>query len=77
MPRICAELADVGVVASRKCISHLLRSMHIQGVSHRRAWCVMTERNKCQPPVLDLVKRVFVAADINELWVTGMTYVPT
>jgi putative transposase len=77
MPRIRAELADTGVVASRKRIAHLMRSMHIQGVSRRRAWCVMTERKERQRPAPDLVKREFVAKDINQLWVADMTYIPT
>lgn len=77
MPRIRAELADAGVVASRKRIASLMRSMQIQGVSRRRAWCVTTERNKRQRPAPDLVKREFVAKDINQLWVADMTYVPT
>ena len=77
MPRIRAALADVGVIASRKGIARLMRAMRIQGVSRRRAWCVTTQRNQRQRPAPDLVKRVFVAQDINELWVADMTYVPT
>ena len=77
MPRIRAELADSGVIASRKRIARLMRAMHIQGVSRRRAWCVTTERNKRQRPAPDLVKREFVAKDLNQLWVADMTYIPT
>ena len=76
-PASRAELADAGVVARRKRIAHLMRSMHTQGVSRRRAWCVTTERNKRQRPAPDLVKREFVAKDINQLWVADMTYIPT
>ena len=77
MPRIRAELADTDIHASRKRIARLMRTMRIQGVSRRRAWCVTTERNQRQRPAPDLVKRVFVARDINELWVADVTYVPT
>ena len=77
MPRIRAELADTGIIASRKRIARLLRVMSIQGVSRRRAWCVTTQRNKRQRPAPDLDKRRFVAKDINELWVADITYVPT
>ena len=77
MPRIRAELADAGVHASRKRIAALMRAMHIQGVSRRRAWCVTSERSKRQRPAPDLVKREFVAQDMNQLWVADMTYVPT
>ena len=77
MPRIRAELADAGVLASRKRIAHLMRQSHIQGVSRRRAWCVTTERNKRERPAPDLVNRQFVATAINQLWVADMTYIPT
>ena len=77
MPRIRAELADMGIVASRKRIARLMRANHLQGVSRRRGWCVTTERNRCQRPAPDLVERKFVARDINQLWVADMTYVPT
>ena len=70
-PRIRAELADTGVIAS------LMQAMYLQGVSRQRAGCVTTERNQRQRPAPDLVKRVFVARDINELWVADVTYVPT
>ena len=54
-----------------------MQAMHIQGISRRRAWCVTSERNKRQRPAPDLVKREFVAKDMNQLWVADMTYVPT
>ena len=60
MPRIRAELADQGVVASRK-----------------RGYVVTTTRDKRQRPAPDLVKRQFVATNVNQLWVADMTYVPT
>ena len=77
MPRIRAELADAGVLASRKRIAHLMRTNKIQGVSRRRAWCVTTERNTRERPAPDLVNRKFVATGINQLWVADMTYIPT
>ena len=77
MPRIRAELADFGIVASRKRIARLMRDNHLHGVSRRRSWCVTTERNPRQRPAPDLVDRKFIASDINQLWVADMTYVPT
>ena len=77
MPRIRAELADMGVVASRKRIARLMRDSHIAGVSRRRAWCTTTQRNPRARPAPDLVNRQFVAQDINQLWVADMTYIPT
>ena len=77
MPRIRAQLKDQGVVASRKRIAHLMRSAHIRGISRRRGYVVTTTRDKHQRNAPDLVKRQFVATDINQLWVADMTYVPT
>ena len=77
MPRIRAELQEAGVVASRKRIARLMRLAQIRGVSRRRSFCVTTERNVHHRPAPDLVKREFVATDINQLWVADMTYIPT
>ena len=77
MPRIRAELLDAGVVASRKRIAHLMRAAHLQGVSRRRGYTVTTQHNTKERPAPDLVKRQFVATDINQLWVADMTYIPT
>jgi putative transposase len=48
MPRIRAELADQGIVASRKRIANLMRHAGLRGVSRRRGWCVTTERHPRQ-----------------------------
>ncbi len=77
MPRIRAELAHLGITASRKRIARLMRENKLTGVSRRRAWCVTTQRNRGERPAPDLVKRQFVATDINQLWVADMTYIPT
>ena len=77
MPRIRAELQDVGVMASRKRIARLMRQAQIRGVSRRRSFCVTTERDVRRRPAPDLVNREFVATDINQLWVADMTYIPT
>ena len=77
MPRIRAELADIGIVASRKRIARLMRQAKLAGASRRRAWCITKQRSNRERPAPDLVKRPFVAQDINQLWVADMTYIPT
>lgn len=77
MPRVRAELINVGVVASRKRLARLMRQGQMRGVSRRRDYVVTTERDKRQRPAPDLVNREFVARGINELWVADMTYLPT
>ena len=77
MPRIRAELASQGLMASRNRIARLMRICGIRGVSRRRSWCVTTVRDKRARAAPDLVCRQFVANDINQLWVADMTYLPT
>lgn len=78
MPRIRAELIDAaGIVASRKRIAALMRQEHMRGVSRRRSFCITTQRDVRHRPAPGLVKREFVATDINQFWVVDMTYIPT
>lgn len=77
MPRVHAELRDIGQVASKKRVACLMRKAGIRGVSRRRSFTVTTERNHRQRPAPDLVKRQFHAAAPNQLWVADMTYIPT
>ena len=77
MPRIRAELADEGIHTSRKRIARLMRTHKLRGVSRRRGYTVTTVRNPKAQPAPDLVRRKFVATDINQLWVADMTYIPT
>lgn len=63
-------------MASRKRIATAMRLAHLRGVSRRRGNVVTTARDKYQRPAPDLVKRHFMATDVNQPWVADMTYVP-
>ena len=76
-PNIHAELRDEGTRVGRKRIARLMRAASIRGVSRRRGFVVTTRRDPKQRPAPDLVKREFIAAGPNQLWVADMTYVPT
>jgi len=67
MPRIRAELRDLGIRAGRERIGRLMRLAGIQGVT-QRGFVVTTERDHRQRPAPDLVNRKFVAAGPNQLW---------
>jgi putative transposase len=76
-PNIHAELRDEGMRVGRKRVARLMRQAAIRGVSRRRAFVVTTRRDPNRRPAPDLVKRQFIAASANQLWVADMTYVPT
>jgi putative transposase len=73
-PNIHAELRDEGTRVGRKRIARLMRAARIRGVSRRRGFVVTTRRDPKQRPAPDLVKREFIAAGPNQLWVADMTY---
>ena len=77
MPRVRAELADQGIVASRKRVARLMRAAGLRGVCRRRGWTVTTRREPRARPAPDLVERDFTADAPDRLWVADMTYVPT
>jgi putative transposase len=74
-PRIHAELQAQGVRCSRKPVARLMRLDGVAGC-HRRRFHT-TRRDPARPSAPDLVKRAFVAAAPDHLWVADITYVPT
>jgi putative transposase len=74
-PRIHAELRAQGEHCSRKRVARLMRLAGVTGC-HRRRFRT-THRDAARPSAPDLVKRAFVAAAPNQLWVADLTYVPT
>lgn len=77
MPKIVKQLRHEGVVASCNRVARLMRTAGLRGVSRRRAWVCTTRSDKTHQAAPDLVKRRFVATQLNQLWVADMTYLPT
>ena len=75
-PRICAELQDQGVRASRGRITRLMAASGIIGARGRRRIRTTIPAKK-PAPFADLVRRRFKAASPNELWCGDLTYVHT
>ena len=76
-PRVHAELRAAGERVGRKRIARLMRAAGLVGASRRRGGPIATWRDKHARPAPDLVERDFQAAGPNQLWVAGITYVPT
>jgi putative transposase len=77
MPRIRAELLDLGQRVGKNRIARLMRLAGLHGVSRRRGFAVTTKRDKNSKAAPDLVHRQFKATALNQLWVADMTYIPT
>ncbi|HLL22855.1 MAG TPA: IS3 family transposase, partial [Kofleriaceae bacterium] len=75
--KVWHQLGRENIEVARCTVERLMRDMGISGATRDRAFKVTTraEGNAFRPP--DLVKREFVAAKPNQLWVADITYVAT
>jgi len=76
VPRVHAELAEVGTRVGRKRVARLMRAVGLHGVSRRKGTRT-TLRRPDRRPAPDLVQRDFTAGKPNQLWVADITYIPT
>jgi len=75
-PRLHAALRREGTRVSKHRIERILRSLGLQGRSHRR-WRATTRANPAHPVVGNALARDFSASRPNERWVTDISYVWT
>ena len=75
-PRAHAELWAGGERHGRKRVARLMREAGLAGVGRRRG-ARTTQRDARTRPAPDLVERAFTAERPNQLWVAGVTYIPT
>jgi putative transposase len=74
-PRVHAELRFLGTRCSRKRVARLMREAEVRGCMRGRRKGI-TRRGK-RAPAEDLVKRNFVATEVDRVWVADITYVAT
>jgi putative transposase len=75
-PRLHAALRREGLRVGKRRVERALRSLGLQGRSHRR-WRATTRANPAHPVVGNSLAREFSAARPNERWVTDISYVWT
>ncbi len=75
-PRVHAELRALGTRCGRKRVERLMRQAGLRGCmrAKRRG---TTRRGKRAAPAEDLLKRDFVATEMDRIWVADITYVAT
>ena len=75
-PRVHAELRSLGVRCGRRRVARLMRAAGLRGCvrgKKRRT----TRRDPRAAPAPDLLRRDFVAARPNRVWLADITYIPT
>ena len=76
VPRVHARLRDQGQRVSRKRVARLMRVAGLRGCGRRRR--VRTTVSDPQAtPAPNLVARQFSVSEVNQLWVTDLTYLWT
>jgi len=76
VPRVHARLRDQGRRVSRKRVARLMQAAGLRGCGRRRR--VRTTVSDPQAtPAPNLVARQFAVGDVNQLWVTDLTYLWT
>jgi putative transposase len=75
-PRVHAELRALGVRCGRRRVARLMRVAGLRG-------CMRSKKRKTTrsdsrtAPAPDLLRREFVAAQPNKVWLADITYIPT
>jgi len=76
-PRIHRDLQDEGVHVGKKRVARVMRSDGLAARSARRAWVHTTDATHAYPIAENLLDRQFAVAQVDRVWVSDITYVPT
>lgn len=75
-PRVHAELRALGVRCGRRRVARLMRVAGLRGCMRSRKLRT-TRRDPRAAPAPDLLRRDFMAARPNRVWLADITYLPT
>jgi putative transposase len=75
-PRVHAELRALGVRCGRRRVARLMRVAGLRGCMRAKKRGT-TRRDPRVAPAPDLLRRDFVAARPNRVWLADITYIPT
>jgi putative transposase len=75
-PRVHAELRALGVRCARRRVARLMRVAGLRGCMRSKKRKT-TRRDPRTAPAPDLLRREFVAAQPNKVWLADITYIPT
>jgi len=77
-PRVHQALKKQGVVCSRKRVATLMRQAQIRSTRHRQRFRIRTtDSNHEHPLSANLLNRQFAREQLNQAWVSDITYVAT
>lgn len=75
-PRIAKELNMQGIGVSKVLVAKLMRKEHIKSIIRKR-YKVTTDSSHKYPIVENVLNRAFTAKEVNQVWVSDITYINT
>ncbi len=75
-PRVHAEMRSLGISCGRRKVARLMRVAGLQGCMRGKKRGT-TRRDPRAAPAPDLLRRDFISAEPNRVWLADITYVPT
>jgi putative transposase len=76
-PRVCAALRQEGHGVCRKTVAKVMKSLGIRARTHRRFRVRTTDSSHDHPIAPNVLDRKFVAAGLDQVWLTDITYIHT
>lgn len=76
-PRIHQDLQDEGVHVGKKRVARVMRRDGLAARASRRAWVHTTDSTHAYPIAENLLDRQFAVSQVDRVWVSDITYVPT
>jgi len=76
-PRMHRELVSQGIECSENTVARLMRDNHIQARFKPRFRISTTDSNHELPIAPNRLNQQFTSSDINQVWLTDFTYIPT
>lgn len=77
LPRIQADLLDLGIGIGKQRLARLMGEAGVQGKMPRRKYPQTTQRDDTHPVAPNLLNRQFDVTQRNVVWLTDITYVET
>lgn len=76
-PRVYDDLIDMGYICGKNRVARIMREMGLRSNRYKKFKVMTTDSNHSHPISENILDRKFEVSEINSVWVSDLTYVPT
>ena len=76
-PRVHRDLVEAGHRVCRNTVARVMKEHQIRARTHKRFRVCTTDARHAHPVAPNLLDRQFTASELNQVWLTDITYIPT